>query len=106
MTSGRSKSSVDTRPLWRISGLGLELTSAILGMLLVGWILDRWLGTSPRWATVGAVVGVLGGGYNFMRRALALNRKAAEAYQREHQRPGPNSLGDPEHRGPGSDEQR
>ena len=104
MTTGRSKSSDDTGPLWRISGLGLELVSAILGMLLVGWILDRWLGTAPRWTTLGAVVGVLGGVYNFIRRALSLNRKAVEAYQREHKRPRPISADDPRNLEHGSDD--
>ncbi len=67
----------DASALWRISGLGMELTASIIGMVLVGWLVDRWAGTSPRWTVILAILGVIGGGYNFARQAVRLQRKAA-----------------------------
>lgn len=74
----------DSSALWKISGLGVELAGSIIGMVLLGWGLDHWLGTSPRWTLIGAGVGVLGGGYNFIRAALRMNKEATSAYKREH----------------------
>lgn len=70
--------------MWRISGMGLELVGGMLGMMAIGWFLDRWQGTSPRWTTVGAVVGLVAGGVNFIRKALALNRAEVAKYRRSH----------------------
>lgn len=77
----------DTKGLWRVSGMGVELVGAILGMMFIGWLIDRWQGTAPRWLTIGALVGLVGGGLNFIRKALALNKAATEQYKRDHQRP-------------------
>lgn len=64
--------------------MGVELAGSIIGMVLLGWGLDHWLGTSPRWTLIGAGVGVLGGGYNFIRAALRMNKEATSAYKREY----------------------
>ncbi len=64
--------------------MGVELSGSIIGMVLLGWGLDRWLGTSPRWTLIGAGIGVLGGGYNFIRAALRMNKEATSAYKRDH----------------------
>lgn len=55
-------------------------------MTLVGWALDRWLGTSPRWILICGAVGIIGGGYNFIRAALAMNKQAASQYRSEHEK--------------------
>jgi F0F1-type ATP synthase assembly protein I len=40
--------------------VGLEIPSTIVGSLIVGYLIDRWLGTSP-WITVGAsILGFIG----------------------------------------------
>ncbi len=70
--------------LWRLSGIGFELAAAILGATLVGWLLDRWFGTSPMWTFIGAGIGIIGGGYNFIRSAMRMNRQAIEEYRRAH----------------------
>jgi len=35
--------------------VGLEIPSTIVGSIIVGYLIDRWLGTSP-WVTIGATV--------------------------------------------------
>lgn len=88
-----SRKASGSSPAWRLSGLGMELVGAIVGMGLIGWLIDRWQGTAPKATLVGAVIGILGGGYNFIRSAMKLNREAAAAYRQAHPRgsggPGP-----------------
>ena len=84
LSTGGPKGPVN--PALRLSGIGLELVAAIVGMMLLGWAVDRWLGSSPVWMLVGLTLGFIGGGYNFIREAMASNRQAKEAYDREHAR--------------------
>lgn len=71
-------------PLWALSGLGAELFGGIAGMGLLGWVIDRYVvGSGTTWLLVCLVVGIIGGGANFIRQALALNRKAAAEYKRD-----------------------
>ena len=35
--------------------VGLEIPSTIVGSIIVGYLIDRWLGTSP-WVTIGSTV--------------------------------------------------
>ena len=55
--------------LWRSSTLGLELVGAILVMGFIGWLVDGWLGTEPVGMLIGGAVGIVGGGYRFIRDA-------------------------------------
>lgn len=70
--------------LWRISGMGIELVGAIAGMTLGGYLLDTWWNTSPIGLLTGLVLGFVGGGYNFIRRALAESKQETERFRREH----------------------
>lgn len=84
MPIGRNQDD-ESRYLWRVSGMGIELLGAILLCGGVGWLVDRYVvGGGARWLTVGALLGIAVGGYNFVRQALALNRRASEAYRREY----------------------
>lgn len=58
----------------RVAGMVGELSASIVGSVLVGWFIDRWAGTSPRWTMILGILGIVGGGLNFVRRAMALNR--------------------------------
>jgi F0F1-type ATP synthase assembly protein I len=40
--------------------IGLEIPSAIVGSLIVGYLIDRWLGTSPWVTIVASVAGFVG----------------------------------------------
>jgi ATP synthase protein I len=55
-----SKSSV-------VYGAVLSLALSIVSCLLVGWALDRWLGTSPWLIVTGIVLGSVAGFMQFIR---------------------------------------
>jgi len=78
------QSSSDAIDLWRLSGLGLEFVASIVGGGVIGWLLDRWLGTGPWLLVAGLLAGLLGGSYNFFRDAMAASRRAQAAYRRSH----------------------
>ena len=42
---------------YRMAGVGTEFVAAIGGMALVGWFLDRWLGSAPWLLLTGCGVG-------------------------------------------------
>ena len=77
------------RSLWRASGMGIELVGSVAGMAALGWVIDRWQGTMPLWTLILLGVGMMGGGYNFFRQAMAMNRKAAAAYRAKRAARGP-----------------
>jgi F0F1-type ATP synthase assembly protein I len=60
----------DDKSWLRLAGLGFELAASIAGGVLIGWWIDRRLGTSPK-ATVGlGLIGLFGGMYNLIKTAL------------------------------------
>lgn len=78
-------------PMWKLSGLGMEFAAGIIGMAGLGWAIDRWAIKSGGNTAllVCAGIGIIGGGYNFIRRALILNKEAARAYKAAHPRKDP-----------------
>ncbi|MBN2445092.1 MAG: AtpZ/AtpI family protein [Phycisphaerae bacterium] len=54
--------------------MGMELAAAIVGLTLAGYWVDLHFQTQPRGLLVGAILGVVGGFYNFIREALQLSR--------------------------------
>ena len=67
----------ESQRLWRLSGMGLELASHIVAGLLIGWLIDRWLDTSPIWLTVGMIAGLVVGMAEFIRSALKAVRQSS-----------------------------
>ncbi|MFH1748945.1 MAG: AtpZ/AtpI family protein [Planctomycetota bacterium] len=63
----------------RYAGMGVELAAALIGLTLVGWWIDHRYGTAPVGVTVGAILGIVGGFYNFIRQALRLMRESEAA---------------------------
>lgn len=51
----------------------VALFAAVVSMGLIGWLLDRWLGTSPWLLVVGLVLGAAAGFYEFVRLTSKLN---------------------------------
>lgn len=45
----------------------LSLFAAVVAGLIVGWLLDRWLGTRPWLLVTGLVLGAAAGFYEFIR---------------------------------------
>ncbi|HEY9164864.1 MAG TPA: AtpZ/AtpI family protein [Candidatus Kryptonia bacterium] len=62
------------RQLAPYMGLGTELAASVGGMLLVGYFLDEYFKTTPWLLLAGAVVGFIGGFYNFFREVQKLSR--------------------------------
>lgn len=56
--------------MMRLAGLGTELAGAILGGCLLGYWIDRRFETQPWGLTIGASVGIVGGLYNLIRKAV------------------------------------
>jgi len=51
----------------------ISLFAAVVSGLILGWLLDRWLGTSPWLLVVGLVLGAAAGFYEFLRASAKLS---------------------------------
>ena len=63
--------------LVRYSGMGFELAAAIVACTLVGLWVDHRFGTGRKGITTGAILGIVGGTYNFVRQAVLLMKQDA-----------------------------
>jgi F0F1-type ATP synthase assembly protein I len=52
-----------------LAGLGMELAAAVVGATLLGYWIDGRLESEPWGVVIGALVGIVGGLYNFIRQA-------------------------------------
>lgn len=50
-----------------------SLFAAVVSGLLIGWLLDRWLGTKPWLLVLGIVLGAAAGFYEFIRASSKLS---------------------------------
>jgi len=61
----------------RKSGLAyaaaFSLFASVVSGLIVGWLLDRWLGTKPWLLVAGIVLGAAAGFYEFVRQTSKIN---------------------------------
>lgn len=62
------------RQLGPYMGLGTELVGSVVGMLLLGYFLDEHFHTSPWLTLTGALIGMVGGFYNFIREVQKLGK--------------------------------
>lgn len=62
------------RELGPYMGLGTELMASVLGMVLLGYFLDEHFHTSPWLLLAGALTGMVGGFYNFVRELQKLGK--------------------------------
>lgn len=73
------------RPAWvRFSGIGFEFGAAIVGFTLVGYWIDGHYHSGPKGVLIGAVLGIVGGGYNLIRQSLIATKEAGDQQTREH----------------------
>ncbi len=75
-----------------LAGIGFEFAAAIAGFLLVGYWIDRHFGSFPKGLIIGLVLGMVGGGYNLIRKSLAAAKSAErrakeDREQRDHEGP-------------------
>ncbi len=59
----------DATSLWRFAGMGFELATALLVLGVIGWLIDTQAGTTPWGTLTGALLGLMGGLYLFVKRA-------------------------------------
>ncbi|HSM15015.1 MAG TPA: AtpZ/AtpI family protein [Thermoanaerobaculia bacterium] len=72
-----------SRAWMRLAGMGFELAASIAGGALLGWWIDRQLGSAPKALITLSAIGIVGGLYNLIRVAL---RAGAEEAERERRR--------------------
>src|SRR5262249_19342348 len=71
-----SRPPADRNTSWvRYVGMGAELAGAVAGFTLLGYWIDAVRHTSPTYTAIGAVLGIIGGMYNFFRTAMKLTRE-------------------------------
>jgi ATP synthase protein I len=56
--------------LMRLAGGGVELAAGLAAFCLLGYWIDRHFGTSPWGLVICALIGIVGGLYNLVRRSL------------------------------------
>ena len=66
------------RPPMALAGLGFELLAAIVGFSFVGYWIDRHYETEPWGLIICALLGIIGGLYNFIRVATRVTRESSE----------------------------
>jgi ATP synthase protein I len=54
-------------------GAAFSLFGAVVSGLLLGWLLDRWLGTKPWLLVAGVTLGAVAGFYEFIRATSRLS---------------------------------
>lgn len=65
----------DMGSLWSFAAIAFQLAGEVGACLLIGWLLDRWLGTPGRWIAILGIAGVVLGLFHFVRGAIVMNRK-------------------------------
>ena len=68
---------LETKVGWRMAALGSETVSHVAAGGLLGWILDKWLGTDY-WLMTGLIAGIATGIVALIRGALKMNKKLDE----------------------------
>ena len=67
----------DKEEINRKSGLAyaaaFSLFAAVVSGLIIGWLLDRWLGTKPWLLLTGIVLGAAAGFYEFIRQTAKIS---------------------------------
>lgn len=76
-----AEENAESSRLYRLGGIGAEFAGAVMGMSLIGYLLDLWWDTEPAMLITGAIIGLVGGLYNFLKEALRENRRYADSKQ-------------------------
>ena len=70
-------------PSWtKLTGIGIELASAVAGFTLIGYWWDRHFHTAPWGLLIGIALGIVGGTYNLIRQSLLASREAGSGHDR------------------------
>lgn len=68
--------------LMKMGGVSLNFAYSVAGLAALGWLVDYLAKTFPIGLLSGAGLGVIVGGWRFVREATAMNRKQARAMER------------------------
>ena len=85
----RDKANEERSYLMRVSGMGMEFAGSIIGMVFLGWLIDQWAETGRTWTIILGIVGIIGGGNNFIRKARQYMKEQEAKYKASHPRPAP-----------------
>jgi len=69
---------------WKMAHMGLEFAGAALLLGAIGWYIDYTFSTFPVGAITGLILGLVGGGYRFLRMAILASRENMRQYRRVH----------------------
>lgn len=65
--------------LWKLSAMGFTMACEILAGLLLGWLVDSWVGTDKVFLVIGTIMGIIVGMTGFIRAALKASRAEGRA---------------------------
>ena len=63
---------------YRFAGMGFDFFAAVAGFTVVGYFIGRYFQRIDLGVLIGSLLGVIGGGYNFLKTALKAAREVAE----------------------------
>lgn len=67
---------------YRYAGMGMEFAGAVALFALLGWWLDRSFSSDPLWLVSCTTLGLVGGMYQMIRRAIELQRRITNSERR------------------------
>lgn len=92
------KSPHEPRGYAQLAGLGVELAGSVAGGSLLGYWIDRQFDTHPWALLIGSLIGIVGGMYNLVRKAvhesLSIGPRPRGTGGREGEEGVPGKLGD------------
>ncbi len=82
MPSDKNQQHADRVRQAKAWGIALDPVYGLIGMGLIGYIIDSLAGTGYRWTIILAIVGLIVGFYRFIREASSLNREQSRSSHR------------------------
>jgi len=70
----------------KLSGIGVELVGAVVGLTLAGYWWDRHFHTGPWGLLIGIALGIIGGTYNLIRQSLLASKEAGSGQNSSSQK--------------------
>lgn len=65
-------------PIWAVSALGFEFVCYVVACLGIGWLVDSFASSHPWGKLIGAILGIVFGGYRLIKGGLDAQRRSSE----------------------------